>query len=390
MPSPAAFVLLDEPTKLDTSRICESLTARHPGVPVSIPEDSGLVAAIVLKCADYIVALMDIAAPLPNGWQQVAHRAAMHSPEAEATCARHRAHSVVSVTGGGGAPTWQCPGNSTLTRSPMHRLGILFLNCLLLLLQMAQTVSAAGLENAIPNCPVWLTQADDFLADCQAHARYFTRTFYPSGGSRGEKEENSAWFASAPSDSHFLMGCTLRFDRTLSFLGLYYTAEPPAIVQADTAPILGIGFDGEVVLSVDGHPVTFTPVEPFDTVKVKTRWSGSAKTAVNCQSPLGQDGGYHLMRNDTFADFSRFDREGIVAVGGFASTEVATKFLEFFPSPIPREIIYSWFNVILVTTSGSLLVREESFPKACHQGVPERVANSPLLLHQLCRIQQTR
>ena len=98
-PSPAAFVLLDEPTKLDTSRIRKSLTARHPGVPVSIPEDRGPVAAIVLKCADSVVAVMDIAAPLPDGWQQVAHRAATHWPEAAATCARHRAHLVVSVMG---------------------------------------------------------------------------------------------------------------------------------------------------------------------------------------------------------------------------------------------------------------------------------------------------
>ena len=268
--------------------------------------------------------------------------------------------------------------------------GILFLSSFLVLLQMAQTVSAAGLENAIPNCPVWLMQADDFLADCQVRARYFTRTFYPSGGSRGEKEENSAWFASAPSDSHFVMGCTLRFDRMLSFLGLYYTAEPPAIVQANTARILGIGFDGDVVLSIDGHPVTFTAVQPFDTPKVKTKWSGSLEPAVNCRSPLGQDGRYHLIRGDTFADFSRFDREGIVVAGDFASTKVAAKFLEFYPSTLPREVIYSWFNTVLVTTSGSVLVREQSFPRVCHEGVPERIANSPLLLHQMCRNQQVR
>jgi hypothetical protein len=264
----------------------------------------------------------------------------------------------------------------------------LFLNCALLFSVTTGMASAAGLENAIPNCPEWLAGADGFLDECQAHARYFTRTFYPSGGGRGEKEENSAWFAPAPADSHFLMGCTLRFDRTLSFLGLYYTAEPSAIAQANIAPILGIDFDGDVVLAVDRHPVTFTAVQPFDTPKVETRWSGSPRAALNCQSPLGEDGGYHLMRGSTFADFSRFDHEGIVEVGAFPSTKQSFKYIKFFTSTLPPQIIYAWGNQVLVMTSGNILVREDWFPRVCHQGVAERIASSPLLLHQLCRIRQ--
>jgi len=198
------------------------------------------------------------------------------------------------------------------------------------------------------------------------------------------------WFASAPPDSHFLMGCTLGRDRMLSFLGLYYTVEPSAIAQANTAPILGIGFDGDVVLSVGGHPVTLTAVQPFDTPKVKTRWSGSRTVAVNCQSPRGQDGGNHLMRGNTFADLSHYDADGTLAVGFFPNTKETLKFVELFRSPLPREIIYSLSNVLLVTTSGSVLVRSDWFPKVCHEGVPERIANSPMLLHQLCRIQRVK
>jgi hypothetical protein len=98
MPNPTAFILLDEPTMLDTSRIRDSLAARHPGVPLSIP-DSDPASAIVLNCAGSVVVVMNIAARLPDGWQQVANRAAMHWPEAEATCARHQAHLIVSVMG---------------------------------------------------------------------------------------------------------------------------------------------------------------------------------------------------------------------------------------------------------------------------------------------------
>jgi hypothetical protein len=148
------------------------------------------------------------------------------------------------------------------------------LSCAFIFFQTIQTMLAADLNKEIPNCAEWLASADAFLDECQAHARYFTRTFYPSGGSRGEKEENSAWFGSGPANSHFLMGCTLRRDRALNFLGLYYTAEPSATAETNTAPILGIGFDGDVVLSVDGHPVKFVAVQPFDTPKVNAISAG--------------------------------------------------------------------------------------------------------------------
>jgi hypothetical protein len=265
---------------------------------------------------------------------------------------------------------------------------LLFASCAFIYLHAASLTWAAGLENAIPDCPRWLAAADDFLDECKAHARYFTRTFYPSGGSRGEKEEHKAWFAAAPSDSHFLMGCTLRFDGSLRFLGLYYTAEPSAIAVANTAPILGIGFDGDAVLSVDGHPVTFFAVRPFDTPKVRTQWSGGRTTAVNCQSALGEDGLYHLMGQNIFADLSHFDHDGRVDIGSLRRTQKSEPYVEFFPSTMPREVIYAWFHPILVTTSGSILVRKDKFPEACHEGIPERIANSPLLLHQLCRIGQ--
>ena len=170
--------------------------------------------------------------------------------------------------------------------------------------QIASLAWAQGLEKAIPNCPGWVAAADDFLDECKERARYFTRTFYPSGGGRGEREQHSAWFASAPSNSHFVMGCTLGFDRSLRFLGLYYTAEPSAIAVANTAPIIGIDFDGNVVLAIDRKPVIFTAVRPFETTKVRTQWSG-VKTALNCRNPLVEDGVSHLKGEDISADLSR-------------------------------------------------------------------------------------
>jgi hypothetical protein len=245
---------------------------------------------------------------------------------------------------------------------------------------------ASGLETVIPNCPHWLAAADDFLDDCKVHARDFRTTFYPSGdGGRGEQEQHRVWFASASADHHFLMGCTLGPGSSLRFLGIYYTAEPSVIAQANTAPIVGVGFDGDVALAVDSHTVTFVAVQPFDTRKVKTRWSNSTETSKNCQSPMGRDGVTRPMK-PIYADFSRFDSEGIIEEGEFPDTKKVSKYLEFFPSSLPPEVIYSWHGVVIVTTSGSVFVKKDWFPRACSKGDPLRVANSPLLLHQLCRL----
>jgi len=284
---------------------------------------------------------------------------------------------AVKVAGVGRGVQWR---RLTLT------LVILMSICAFVFCQLTEMALSEDLNSAIPDCPKWLAAADSFLDECNTRARYFTRTFFPGGGSRGEKEEHSTWFAPAAGDSHFLMGCTLRVNRSLSFLGLYYTAEPSAIAQANTAPILVIDFDGDVVLSIDGHPVTFTAVQPFDTPRVKTRWSGSHTVALNCQSPLGQDGGYHLMRGNTFIDFHHFDIDNTLAISSFPDPKQRFQYVEFFSSALPRHIIYSWGNQVLVTTSGSILVRADWFPERCHGPFPERIAASSLLLHQLCRI----
>lgn len=244
----------------------------------------------------------------------------------------------------------------------------------------------AALDQTIPNCPLWLAQADNFLDECKSHARRFTTTFYPSGGARGEEERHGVWFSTASPGAHFLMGCTTRYDRSLSFLGIYYIAEPSAAVRANDAPILGVSFDGDVVLSVDGHPVTFTAVRPFSTKKVKTRWTNSASTALNCETSVGPDGGYNLMRERIYADLSRFDQDHTLAVSYINDSGKRSEYLEFFPSTVPREIIYAASTRLLVTTSGSILVQRDRLQESCARGDPERVANSPLLLHQLCRL----
>jgi hypothetical protein len=100
MTNPIAFVLLDAPTKLNAAAIAETLSARYPNQPcVMPPGDPSGAAPMVLTLANTVVAIMRIDAPLPDGWQTAAARAAIYWPEAEAVFRRHRAHCVVSVMG---------------------------------------------------------------------------------------------------------------------------------------------------------------------------------------------------------------------------------------------------------------------------------------------------
>jgi Domain of unknown function (DUF4261) len=98
MPNPNAFVILDEAASVDAARFSESLTARHPNVPLVMPGGDGK-GAIVLNFAGSLVAVMQVQAPLPDGWQIAARRAAMYWPDADIAFARHRAHMIVSVMG---------------------------------------------------------------------------------------------------------------------------------------------------------------------------------------------------------------------------------------------------------------------------------------------------
>jgi hypothetical protein len=98
MSNPAAFVLLDQPSKIDPTRLREALTARHPDLKIMVTED-GPATAVVVTVPGSVVAVMARDAPLPDGWQEVAAQSAMQWPEAEATCAKHRAHFLVSVMG---------------------------------------------------------------------------------------------------------------------------------------------------------------------------------------------------------------------------------------------------------------------------------------------------
>jgi len=302
------------------------------------------------------------------------------------------------------------------SRIVVVRVAIIVAVCIFSCIPTLSLAWTEGLEKNIQSCPRWVAEADKFLAECKANARYFIRTFYPSGGSRGEKEENSAWFSTASADGHFFVGCTLNFKRELSFFGIYYTLEPEVISQANTAPIIGIGFNGDVVLSIADHSVTFVPVRPFDTPSIRAAWPTSPARPltpplncknpgtfahnfachefpaepINCQNPRWTDGMYYMRRVASYVDFSRFDQYGTIGMGSDPAMLEYYAYREFFHSSKPRDVVYMEFHSLLITSSDSVFIKNDDVSNFCSRNITkiiaERLARSSFLSHQLCRV----
>jgi hypothetical protein len=170
----------------------------------------------------------------------------------------------------------------------------------------------------------------------------------------------------------------------LDFLGIYYTLFPEKIKDANRYPIQSVTFDGDVTLVADNEAVSFVAVQPFETAKIKTKWSRSDNVSLNCAKSENSNGSHRTMSN-MIADFSHFDQDGTVDLRVFPQALQKIRVLVFFSNERPKKMVY-FRNGVLITTSGSLLVDADRFPNICLRSAPDRLQKSPFLLHQLCRL----
>ena len=89
---------------------------------------------------------------------------------------------------------------------------------------------------------------------------------------------------------------------------------------------------------------------------------------MNCQDPLGPDGLFHPFEERSFSlDFLKFETDGFITlnIGTFHQTG---KYLEFYPGPDDRSIIWRGGTYIFISSSGSVFVDTAYFSIACSQG----------------------
>jgi hypothetical protein len=248
--------------------------------------------------------------------------------------------------------SWQL-GIAQVARIRLHRVPLSlgrFLGVTFLVLAFCRVATAESSFYA--QCHKLLPIADDFAHECQQRARPFSRTFYPSGGSRGEVESYSTFFKALDAPSHFVLGCVLDFKHRISFAGLYYSALALDMAHFDDYQIAFIDPDDNVGFQIDGVQRSLVAVRQFVTDVIPAKLTGRPK---NCEDPHIEaiDGSsaaalVHLRRIDQ----GRME----YCIGDYCRTVRYLTFGGVHEAPI----IYTFYDLFLIDSNGVLMLKEPS------------------------------
>jgi hypothetical protein len=234
-------------------------------------------------------------------------------------------------------------------------------------------------------CPALLEQADQFAAECLAHARFLTRYFHPGGGTASIREVRGAYFRAPSVPSHFALGCTLDARGGIGNLGVYYAITPETYSKANDLPILSIEPSGDVLLSEGGTYLYLYLIREFVTDRVKPGMyylPGYEGRIKNCEPALWPDGDVHyawgqfkLVETQNDSDFTIF------ATNQGTYCNPAGPYVKLLEGS-GRPIIFpgmacSWF----IADDGSLLVAEPRYQRICLHNELQRD-----FIHEACPV----
>ena len=241
----------------------------------------------------------------------------------------------------------------TRLRKALHRW---LVSCILFTVSSCQLAAAAESQFYL-QCERFLPIANSFASECQQRARPFTRTFYPSGGSRGEVESYSTYFKALDGPSHFVLGCVLDFKHKINFLGLYYSSSPLDMARFDDFPIVFIDPSDNVGFQIDDVQRTLVAVRQFVTDVIPPRLTGRPK---NCEDP-------HIesmagARAEALVHFRKIDQDEMEFCNGDYCRPV--RYLTF-GGVHTTPIIYSFYDLFLIDSDGVLMLRDDYFKATC-------------------------
>jgi hypothetical protein len=219
-------------------------------------------------------------------------------------------------------------------------------------------VAIAAEAEFYSQCHKLFPVADDFAHECLQRARPFSRTFYPSGGNRGEAESFSTYFKALDAPSHFVLGCVLDFKHKISFAGLYYSAQPLDMARFNEYPIAFIDFDGNVGLKIDGAQHTLIAARQFVTDVIPPRLRGRPQ---NCEDPR-----IETMNGSNATALHRFrkiDENHMEYCYGNAPCKIQR--YSTFGGVHEVQVIYENHDLYLIDGNGVLMLREDYFKNIC-------------------------
>jgi hypothetical protein len=217
---------------------------------------------------------------------------------------------------------------------------------------------ACGEEAAFyTQCHKLLPSVDEFARTCLDRARSFSRTFYHSGGSRGEEETYSTYFQPLDAPSHFVLGCVLDHKHKINFAGLYYTARPLNMARFGDYDIVFIDPNDNVGLKIDDRQNTLMAVRQFVTGFVPPRLTGRPK---NCEDPH-----IETIGNEIATAHERFRQIDLKQFEWCSGTACRTAPYITLLGAHSAPIIYAHDDVILIDAGGALMIREDFYNSVC-------------------------
>ena len=140
---------------------------------------------------------------------------------------------------------------------------------------------AAADSEFLRQCKLLLPRADDFYAKCQRQGVPFGQTFYPSGGTRGEREGYRVLFSNDYANSHFVLGCVLVEGSPNRMVNLYYKTSTEPLPPLTEDQIQYADVDGNVGLKTNGRRHILLALRQIVTDTIPERNNGQAR---NCET----------------------------------------------------------------------------------------------------------
>jgi hypothetical protein len=229
-------------------------------------------------------------------------------------------------------------------------------------------------------CQRLLPLADEFAKKCLKEAVPFSRMFYPSGGTRGEREAFRILFSDAYADSHFFMGCTIDANNELDFVGIYYKTSTEPLPKFTSEQIGFVDFQDNAGIRVNGRKQILIAVRQFDTDIIPERYGVGVR---NCEP--GDMEGYPpsadssvLVRNPENPDVWSY----IYRPGMKPDTAPYRVFFNAGKAPI----IWKDLGATFIGASGALIIIDEWYRSACTKWQDIYAAEG--IIQETCNLQK--
>ncbi|MBW9116377.1 hypothetical protein JNB88_22320 [Rhizobium cauense] len=205
-------------------------------------------------------------------------------------------------------------------------------------------------------CHKLLPEADSFYDRCQNEGVPFGRTFYPSGGTKGEHESFRVLFSESFQDSQFVMGCVLMGN--FSIVGIYYKTTKAPLPPIKPEYIQAVDFQGNVGLKIDGKRRILLAVEQIVTDKIPARYEAGVR---NCE--IGDFNRVKPHTNSAWLERGADGRPSGFCYGYGVPCELAP-YAVFFGDGRNKAVFMPTYK-LFVDADGALMVEQSYRDKAC-------------------------